>query len=326
MFYQFIEGIALGLALGTTCLITCGPVYLSILMQNKGSISSSIRTILLISVGRFFSYALFGLAAGFLGGVIGSYLKTDIFITISYVMIGIYLIYSAVFSGKREKGACPATRWSRYASNPLILGLITGISVCPAFLGALLRGFDLAGPLGGMLLFIGFFIGTTLYMVPLGFVSILTKKQAFRIVGILFSIGVGLWFFYLAGERIYDRYSSMEISFIDEEIYVVDETGKFNEKMIEKAGFKASKFFGKEGRIEEHIKKIPEHSLVLLITEKTPSEKLKNLVVEEKIHCVYIEGAEDETIFKKTHSFLAGFNFKARKTRGFLYRLPIKTN
>ena len=62
-----VEGTLLGLTLGTTCLVTCAPVYGSLILSKENSVSSGVRTVIIISLGRFISYAVFGLLTGFAG-------------------------------------------------------------------------------------------------------------------------------------------------------------------------------------------------------------------------------------------------------------------
>jgi sulfite exporter TauE/SafE len=72
-----------------------------------------------------------------------------------------------------------------------VLGFLTGINPCPPFLLAMASVFEGADPLGGILLFVAFFVGTSLYMLPLAFVGLLSRYEQIREVARLTAIIVG---------------------------------------------------------------------------------------------------------------------------------------
>ncbi|MBN1434552.1 sulfite exporter TauE/SafE family protein [Candidatus Fermentibacterales bacterium] len=178
MLEKLLEGTVLGLATGTACLATCGPVYFSYLLSEKRSGAESVRVILLLSAGRFVSYALFGAGLGLIGG----YLTRSARLVLSssgYILFSLFLVLSVVRISKSCSG-CESSGLLRLTRNPLLLGLLTGFSLCPAFLIALTRAFDASGAIAGAVLFVGFFFGTTAYMVPFAFFGLLTGRAWIR--------------------------------------------------------------------------------------------------------------------------------------------------
>jgi len=323
MINHLIEGALLGLTLGASCLITCGPVYASLIMQKEHSVRSATKTVLYLSLGRFLSYSLFGIGAGLLGSVVNDYIETETFVIISYILLAIYLIYSAFQQGKHEKNGCPAVKLSKFTGNPFLIGVITGISICPSFLGALTRSFDLGGALGGMMLFVGFFAGTTLYLLPMGALSYFTRKRIFRLIAIFASILVSLWFLYLAGEKIYDKATSFVFNFTEESVYVVNISG-FKEDDGTSSFFKVKEHISaSQKQLETVLDSIPVNSKVLLVTSEIPDEKTKDLFRKKNLHGAYIYSESFGNMdMKSSHEFLKSYDFKGRKTRGFLYRVP----
>ena len=105
-----IEGFLLGLTLGTTCLITCAPVYGTLILSKENSVSTGVRTVFLISLGRFFSYALFGLLTGYAGGLIGDFAERETVVAVSYLLVAAYLTYSALIQNRLEKKCCEMSR------------------------------------------------------------------------------------------------------------------------------------------------------------------------------------------------------------------------
>jgi sulfite exporter TauE/SafE len=185
------QGFLLGLAMGTTCLATCGPIYAPFLLQRQRGIGGSVRALLGLFAGRFVTYAAFGIVAGFIGAK-ATILHRPMFRSSAYIIAAALLIVSTVININFEK-RCVVSRWSRFIYNPFMLGAITGINFCPSFLVALTKAITLAGALAGMLFFVSFFIGTSIYMLPLSLFGVVANKKIFRTIGRVASIIVAIW-------------------------------------------------------------------------------------------------------------------------------------
>lgn len=194
------EGFLLGIATGTTCLATCGPIYAPYLMQYERSFAKSVLTLLEISAGRFLTYLLVGFAAGSLGaGIAGVSLDNrDWFTATAYILFSAFLLFTT-FRTHRKEQCCRVGRWSSLVDRPFVLGLLTGINFCPSFLIALTKAVDLSGPVAGMTLFGAFFVGTSLFLLPLSFFGYFGAKKFLRTVARVSAVGVALWFLIQAG-------------------------------------------------------------------------------------------------------------------------------
>ncbi|MCD4777272.1 MAG: sulfite exporter TauE/SafE family protein [Candidatus Aegiribacteria sp.] len=193
MFDSLGAGLTLGLATGTACLATCGPIYVSYLMGEKRTGLQSLWVILKLNGGRFISYAIFGALVGMLGGAIPATVRIPLTYA-GYILFALYLLLSVVRIRKTCTG-CHAGKVLKVTSSPFLLGVLTGFSVCPAFLIAVTVAFETSGPFSGMMLFIGFFIGTTAYMLPFALFGILTMKgwitKAARMIAVVVAIYFG---------------------------------------------------------------------------------------------------------------------------------------
>lgn len=185
------QGFLLGLAMGTTCVATCGPIYGPFLLQRQRSVGGSFRALMGIFAGRFVTYAAFGMVAGLIGAK-ATILHRPMFRFSAYLIAAALLIVSTVININFEK-RCAVSRWSRFIYNPFILGAVTGLNFCPSFLVALTKAIMLAGALAGMLFFISFFVGTSIYMLPLSLFGVMANKKLFRIIGRVASIAVAIW-------------------------------------------------------------------------------------------------------------------------------------
>jgi sulfite exporter TauE/SafE len=193
MIAQLTEGFFLGIATGTMCLATCGPIYVPYLMLSERTLKSSLLTILEISGGRFIAYLVVGLLAGLLSKNLDMFGDKLWLTAIAYLLFSTYLIFSALRT-QRRKPCCNRAKWYSFVDRPIILGLLTGINFCPSFLLAFTRAVNLSGPLAGMALFGAFFVGTSLYLLPLSFFGVFGKQSVLRRFAQVSACGVGLWF------------------------------------------------------------------------------------------------------------------------------------
>lgn len=192
MFEGLAEGLALGLATGTACLATCGPIYGAYLLSEERAGWQSLLIILKLSAGRFISYAIFGALAGLLGGSIpipvrvltanGGYLLFSVFLLLSVIRI------------RKSCGGCQTSRFLNLTRSPFLLGVLTGFSICPAFLIAMTVAFDTSGALAGSMLFTGFFFGTTVYILPFALFGLLTKQKWITSAARILAVAVAVYF------------------------------------------------------------------------------------------------------------------------------------
>jgi len=194
MIQSLINGWVLGLATGTTCLSTCVPIYIPYLLTEERTGKQSFLIILEITIGRFIAYAGFGALFGLLGSKIPVESRI-IYTSIAYILLSIYLVVS-FFRIRRHKNNCSTLKWMKITKSPLLLGAITGVSFCPAFLIAISNAVDVSGALAGMTLFIGFFFGTSIFLLPLSFLGALSKLKNLRKLALVASIFIAVFFIY----------------------------------------------------------------------------------------------------------------------------------
>ncbi len=192
MIKTLIEGTILGLTTGTACLVTCSPIYLPYLISEDRKLSKSILAVLEISAGRFVSYLAFGAIAGYTGAQIAS-VNRELFTSIAYILLSVYLVLSAIRTNKKAK-SCHVPKMARFTRSAFILGILTGINFCPSFLIALSKAVELSGALSGMTLFLGFFFGTSIFLIPLAFIGQISKVSRMKLIAQYASILVAIWF------------------------------------------------------------------------------------------------------------------------------------
>jgi len=174
----FTEGFILGLSLGTLCLALCSPILLPLVLAlpprgaegEEGPRRRFSRPALFAALqfllGRAIGYALFGLAVG---AISERYLDIE-----ARKPVGVALLVVAVLMALHALGVHPGGskvcgalgRLTRRIRAPLLLGLFTGVNICPPFLAAMVLAVKAGGAGGAVVAFAGFFLGTSVYFVP----------------------------------------------------------------------------------------------------------------------------------------------------------------
>ncbi|HAP42599.1 MAG: hypothetical protein A2087_14670 [Spirochaetes bacterium GWD1_61_31] len=182
------EGFLLGLSTGSYCVMTCLPLALpSILAEPAGHRANAAR-VGLFMLGRLLAYLAVGLLLGGLGTYAAGFLDP---LHARRLQIASWLLSGAVLSlggllyhFPRLKLCQLTARWWRPGRGLFLLGLAAGLSICPPFVAAAARLFGAGlvapslaggadgaatagGPLAGVWYFFSFYLGTSVWLIPL---------------------------------------------------------------------------------------------------------------------------------------------------------------
>ncbi|HNX51118.1 MAG TPA: sulfite exporter TauE/SafE family protein [Thermoanaerobaculaceae bacterium] len=199
------EGLVVGLAGGTGCLATCGPVLLPYLLAEEGrSRWQSLLALGQLLLGRLVGYLAIGLLAWLAGmTVLASPRWRAWLVGVAYLGVAVLMVAYGFSPASRRCAATPGAgllarvraRWP--ALLPAALGLLTGLNLCPPFVVAIARAADAGGLLGSLTFFSAFFVGTSVYLVPLPLLGWLRRPEAVRTTARLAAGVVGVYFAYL---------------------------------------------------------------------------------------------------------------------------------
>ena len=185
----FFSAFLLGLSTGIFCLAYCGPIYLPQLIAQKDK-HHGWGVFLQFNTGRLLAYIIFGAVFGWLGANVHiQYLKTYA----QWVIILLALLLILYGLGL----SLPKIKWCAWVKNihfPALSGFLLGINICPPFLLALVQNFQIGGVINGLIFFLMFFIGTTIYFLPITFLGYFSKTEWLRQAGRLAAIIVGIIF------------------------------------------------------------------------------------------------------------------------------------
>lgn len=190
------QGFFLGVALSPTCLGVCLPLLLPYFSVEQRTGGANLKALGLFLGGRFLGYAMMGLLAGWIGREL--LLQARLAHMLEGVVLaglGLLLILFSLLHQFPQWSFCRVLKsgdWPKRA--PLILGLLTGINICPPFLAVLLSASRSGGPGSGFLVLASFFVGTSLILLPLPAVGFLAKEKWIQITGRWAAGLIGLWF------------------------------------------------------------------------------------------------------------------------------------
>jgi sulfite exporter TauE/SafE len=197
-----VQGFFLGLANGATCLAFCAPVLIPFLLHEGNNIPQNLLTLLKFLGGRLGGYLLFGLLAWAMGGLLlgaGSY--QALVIGAAYVGLSVLLLVAVLRKKAPSSSACALegaqARLSRWPGLlPVGMGLLAGLRVCPPLLLAFTDAAS-TGTLGGSLfLFLMFFLGTSVYFLPMSLLGAFTRLPDLRLVGKFAAVIVALYYLF----------------------------------------------------------------------------------------------------------------------------------
>ncbi len=183
---QLVQGFLLGLANGASCLTTCAPVLFPYLVGEGYSVRQNVLPVLNFLGGRLTGYLIFAGLAWEAGGWVRSTPQSGLIFGIIYLalalVLGLYGFSAPAGScGARSVGGKIAALTSRRpAAVPAVIGLLTGLSLCPPFLAAVAGATTQLTLASSLLFFFSFFLATSLYVTPFPLAGWFGRSPAIR--------------------------------------------------------------------------------------------------------------------------------------------------
>ena len=185
------RGMLLGLSTGVFCLVTCAPVYVPFVLSEDRKLRRNILSIGQIAIGRLIAYLFFGLILGILGKQIdGPWLNKAI--GTAMILLSVLMLAFVAVKKWPHFGLCKLSK--KYVNYPAFFGLLTGINVCPPFLLAMSAALSYTSITGSILLFGGFFVGTSFYLILLVPLGLAAKVESIRLIGLITTVMSGVMF------------------------------------------------------------------------------------------------------------------------------------
>lgn len=200
----FGEALLLGLASGPACVASCGPVLVPSLLAERGGLPLNVRYLGAFLSTRLLGYLLFAAAAWEVGTLTALRAPTRGFIfALIHLLLGAVLLRYA-YSAGRACNQAPGpphlvtigAAGNHRLSGAAVLGLLTGISLCPPFVAAGIRAAGLPTVVAALLFFASFFVGTSVWFVPFAGFGWLRRNEALTTVARMTMALIALFYFY----------------------------------------------------------------------------------------------------------------------------------
>jgi hypothetical protein len=198
-----LEGFLLGIASGSACLAYCAPVLVPYLLGEGDTVRRSAVAVGGFLAGRFAGYLLFALLAwGTHRTIIESLPHRTAMVGVITMALALLLVLYGITgrAGRCQAASAHAVPDRVLLSHPLLLpmllGLLTGVSLCPPFLMAFGGAIQLPALWQSLLFFAAFFVGTSVYLAPLPLVGRAGRHEVVKTVGRLAAGVVGLFYLY----------------------------------------------------------------------------------------------------------------------------------
>jgi cytochrome c biogenesis protein CcdA len=181
------DSLILGLSSGSACLATCGMVMFPYLMAGSAGVKRIAFDLSLFLLTRFIVYFILATLAWYFGqAIFTNTVVRNIVPGILYIIFAIMLVWYSI--SKNRKPDCPARIVSTVNNKrlvPLMLGLVNSFGFCPALFIILTKGATQGTLLQSYLAFLAFFIGSSVWFLPLPLAGRIRRKEVLSKIGIL---------------------------------------------------------------------------------------------------------------------------------------------
>ena len=200
---HIMEAFILGIASGTICVAYCAPVLVAYLMGESKALGGNFGVLSFFLSGRLLGYLLFAVIAwGISNSLIWAGPSRELIIGCAYVILSILLIpyaFLEIHPSCATRLTGPLLMWIRNRHPilfPAVIGFATGLNFCPPFLLAVTGAAEGGTFLKSILFFFAFFLGTSIFFIPIPFLSILRRFSVLATIGKLATGLIGLYYLY----------------------------------------------------------------------------------------------------------------------------------
>jgi sulfite exporter TauE/SafE len=202
------EALLLGVSSGPVCLASCTPVLIPVLAAEQKSPRGTGALLAQFLGGRLAGYLGFACLAWLLGlslrlqprGHALIYGLADLGLSI---FLASYALAMRAHPAASCDQPCPAARARLFAHRfrsfaPVILGFVSGLTLCPPFVAAGVRSAESGGLAHSLLFFLWFFFGTSVWFAPSVGLGLLRRFAAVGLVARLTLFLLAAYYGYLA--------------------------------------------------------------------------------------------------------------------------------
>jgi sulfite exporter TauE/SafE len=183
---EIFSALLLGLSSGVACLGICSPYLVPFLLAEKRTTLQNGFIILEYLGGRLIAYIVTGALAGAAGQYLSGFKISDKVSGALMIITALLLIFYSISAAGFFEIRLAKNITSRV---PFFAGVVNGFNICPPFVTAAAYAISLHSVLKGAGFFMLFFMGTSVYVLPLIFTGLVSRferaRNAGKIAGIL---------------------------------------------------------------------------------------------------------------------------------------------
>ena len=200
-----MNGLLLGLSTGAYCFASCGPLLAPWLLAEAQGPGRNVVAVLLFLGGRLVGYLVYGILAWLVGWMFQTALPTWYLYVFgcAYIVLSAMLVVYALRSGRATcepaatRAAWHGQQWLRHRFlMPFVGGLLTGLNICYPFMLAFAAAAALSTLFASVWFFLMFYLGTSIFILPLPLLGLLRRYQALQTIGRLSAGLVGCYYLY----------------------------------------------------------------------------------------------------------------------------------
>jgi sulfite exporter TauE/SafE len=181
------DSFILGLSSGSACLATCGMVMFPYLMSGSAGPKRIALDLSLFLFTRFVVYFLLATVSWYLGqAIFNNPVVRNVVPGILYIAFAIMLVWYSI--SKTRNSDCPAKivkTVNNHRLIPILLGIVNSLGFCPALFIILTKGATQGTISQSYFAFLAFFIGSSVWFLPLPLAGRIRKKEVIRNIGVL---------------------------------------------------------------------------------------------------------------------------------------------
>ncbi len=211
------EALLLGLVSGPACIASCGPVLVPSLLAESSGLRLNLRYLAVFLCSRLIGYLLFAALAWELGLFItlrGP--ASALLFGLAHIALALVLVRYAYVVGRPCAHAQAAPKLVTIGPATTdrmpglaVLGLLTGVSLCPPFVVAGVRAAQAANLVTAVLFFAVFFLGTSIWFVPFSGMGWIRRSEAVRTVARMAMVLIALYYLLVGVSTLLGRSSNV---------------------------------------------------------------------------------------------------------------------
>ena len=174
------DSFILGLSSGSACLVTCGMVMFPYLMAGSAGVKRIAVDLALFLFTRLVIYFILATLAWYFGqALFTNPVVRNIVPGILYIVFAVMLVWYSI--SKNRNTDCPAKIVQTVNNRrlvPIFLGVVNSLGFCPALFIILTKGATQITIAQSYMAFLAFFIGSSLWFLPLPLAGKIRKKES----------------------------------------------------------------------------------------------------------------------------------------------------